>query len=66
MLDLVLRTPSEGDDIFSLRPGLRLDYSRGRFTFDAEAAYEWMDGERFPEAGEESGYTLLFGVRYDL
>jgi hypothetical protein len=59
------RRPVRGEDVFSLRPGLRLDWRIGPVTLDAEGLYVWERGERFPGLGDESGVQLLMGLRYD-
>lgn len=65
MVDVVQRRPRAGDEVLTLRPGLRFDVPLGRLVLDAEGRYEWDDGERFPGAGEESGYSMWVTLRYD-
>lgn len=59
------RAAERGETVTTLRPRLRFDWRVGRITFDVDAWYDWTRGERFPGLGEESGTTLLLGVRYD-
>ncbi|MDH3684871.1 MAG: hypothetical protein OEP95_01525 [Myxococcales bacterium] len=64
-LDLEWRNPEIGEHHRLVRPGLRVDWRIGAITIDAEAGYEWLHGERVVGAGDERGYTVVFGVRYD-
>jgi hypothetical protein len=57
--------PANGGPQRGIRPSLRLDWRIGPITFDAEAGYEWLDGEGLVGAGDERGYTVVFGARYD-
>lgn len=51
--------------VYGLEPGLRIDWWLGPFSVDLEASYEWLDGERFAGAENESGYSAVLGLRYD-
>ena len=52
--------------VMTYRPGLRFDYRVGKFNLDAEFSYGWGRGERFLGEGDEQGYLLLVGARWDL
>lgn len=64
-LDFEWRNPEIGEHHRLVRPSLRVDWRIGAVTIDAEAGYEWLHGERVVGAGDERGYTVVFGVRYD-
>jgi len=64
-LDFEWRNPEIGEHHQLVRPSLRLDWRIGPITIDAEASYEWLHGERVVGAGDERGYTVVFGARYD-
>ncbi|MCP3984690.1 MAG: hypothetical protein GY723_09885 [bacterium] len=65
LLDLEWRSADDRDRVVTLRPGLRVDLRVGSLTFDFEGNYQWSWGERFPGVGDEEGFTVLFGARYD-
>lgn len=64
-LDFEWRNPEIGEHHRLVRPSLRVDWRIGAITIDAEAGHEWLHGERVVGAGDERGYTVVFGVRYD-
>ncbi len=65
LLDLEWRDAQDRESVFTLRPGFRIDLRVGRITLDLEGHYRWSRGERFPGVGDEQGYSVLFGARYD-
>lgn len=64
--EISYRTFQDRDNLLTVRPSLGVDYKLGRVSFDLEGACEWVNGERFAGAGDELGYSLIVGARYDL
>jgi len=50
---------------YTVRPNLGVEYRLDRITFGVEGGYEWTSGAFSPNAGDETGYWLTFGIRYD-
>ncbi|MBW2244772.1 MAG: SPOR domain-containing protein [Deltaproteobacteria bacterium] len=65
LVDLEWRDAQDREGVFTLRPGFRVDFRVGRITLDMEGHYRWSKGERFPGVGDEQGYSVLLGARYD-
>jgi len=55
----------DGETVYGLEPGVRVDWGFGPISMDLEASYQWLDGERFAGAEDESGYRAVLGLRYD-
>ncbi|MDJ0788569.1 MAG: tetratricopeptide repeat protein [Myxococcota bacterium] len=64
-LRLEYRDQITSGGVMTYRPGLRLDYRVGALNLDAEFSYGWGQGERFLGEGDEEGYFLLVGARWD-
>jgi tetratricopeptide (TPR) repeat protein len=64
-VDLTRATLANGEAVYGVEPGLRIDWRLGAVSVDLEASYVWLDGERFIGAEDESGYHAVLGLRYD-